>query len=214
MSLTQINKKVEIINKVENNKEEARINPGTARPGKKKWKIAAGCITGALFLTVAVVAIINLSVLKFVFLPENIVISERGESIVALRQLENSGDVKNLEVSSSAGVSFSNADESIKVTSEYDGERFRSVSGKIDAGRVNVSTMDEGKELARVMLSPYLGEDEIRAILVRYSPDIISGISGAASDNINMSFDIGNNYRVTVTGSAYDTIGFEIVVKR
>ena len=201
---------------VDSNYEEVRVSPGPEHPDKKskkkKWKIVVGCILGAFLLTVAVLIVVNLSVLKLVLSPEKIVIPEREESISVLKQLESAGDVRNLEVSSDTGeVSFFNADESIKIASKYDGERVTNISGEIDTGRVSVSTIDEGKELARVMLSPYLSDEEITAILVRYSADIISGISSAASDNINMSFDIGNNYQVTVTGSAYDTIEFNIV---
>jgi hypothetical protein len=60
------------------------------------------------------------------------------------------------------------------------------------------------------MLSPYLTNDEINAILLRYSPDIIAGVRTA---DLDLSFDIGGNYHVTATGLAHDRVGFSITAK-
>jgi len=177
----------------------------------KKGKTIIFSILGVFLLAVAVLAVVNLSVLRLVFSPGNIAISEREESIATLKRLESAGGITNLEVSDDInGVSFSSADENIRVTSEYDGARLRRVSGEINARRVHVSSIEDGKELARVMLSPYFTDAEIAAILLRHSPDIIAN---AVSGNINMSFDIGDNYHVTVTGSADDKVEVGIIVK-
>jgi len=179
---------------------------------RKKWKTIILCVLGAFFLAVAILALANLSVLKLVFSPGNIEVSELDESITTLERLESAGSVRNLEISADRNrVSFFNADESIKVASEYDGGRVRRVSGEIDAARINVSTIDEGRELARAMLSPYFNDAEIAAILLRSSPEIIANIG---SGDINMSFDIGDNYNVSITGSAYDMIEFNILTKQ
>ena len=177
----------------------------------KKGKTIIFSILGVFLLAAAVLAVANLSVLRLVFSPGSIVVSEREESITVLKRLESTGDVMNLEVSDDTGsVSFFSADENIKVTSEYDGARLKRASGEINARRVRVSNIEDGKGLARVMLSPYFTDDEIAAILLRHSPDIIAN---AVSGNINMSFDIGDNYHVTVAGSANDKVEVGITVK-
>ena len=199
---------------VENMGDNENIPDHPSGRGKKKWKIIAGGILGAFFLAVAVLAIANRPVLELVLSPENIVMAGIEESIDTLKQLENVGIVKNLEISSeTGGVSFFNADESIRVAGEYDDGRLRRVSGEIDTRRVRVATIDEGTELARVMLSPYFGDAEIAAILVRYSPGIISSLSGT-SGAVNMSLDIGGNYHVTITGSTRGVVDFNIIPKQ
>ena len=182
------------------------------RPSKrKKGKLIALCILGTLFVAVVVLIVANLSVIRLVSSPEKIVIFEREESIKVLKRLEGAGDVVKLEIADDAGsVSFSNANESIRVLSEYDGGRLRRVSGNIDAGRVGVSTVEEGRQLARAMLSPYFTDSETTAILLRYSPDIISGGWGG---DIDLSFDIGGNYLVSATGSAHSGVEFSITPK-
>jgi len=178
---------------------------------RKKGKLIALCVLGALLVAVIVLAVANLSVIRLVTSPEKIVILEREESIKTLKRLESTGEVAKLEIVDDAGsVSFSNANESIRILSEYEGRRLRRVSGNIDAGRVGVSTVEEGRRLARVMLSPYFTDAEITAILLRYSPDIISGGWGA---DIDLSFDIGGNYHVSATGSAYSGVEFSITPK-
>jgi hypothetical protein len=177
---------------------------------RKKGKKIVFCILGALFLAVTVLAIVNFSVLKLVFSPNNIAISEREESIAVLKQLESADSISGLQVSGdNNSVSFFSADESIKISSDYDGEQLNRISGEIDAGRVSVSTIEEARELARVVLSPYFNDDEIVAIFLRYSPSLIAMVR---SDNINLSFNIGDSYHVTATGSAHTGIEFSIAV--
>lgn len=188
-----------------------RTNKKYPKHSRDKGKTIVCFIVGVLFLTVAVLAIVNLPVLKLVFSPENIVISEREESIVVLKHLENVGSVRNLEVSDDmSNISFFSADETIKVTSEYDDRRLRRVSGEIDTGRIKISSVGEGRSLARLMLSPYFNDAETAAILLRYSPNIIAG---AVRGNINMSFDIGERYHVVVTESVNNKVDFGIIIK-
>jgi len=184
---------------------------GIPKRPRKKGKIIVLCIIGALLLTAAVLVVLNSSVLRLAVSPDNIAVSGVEESVAVLKNLENDGSITNLEVSGDKNiVSFFNADKSIKITSEYEGGRFRSIVGEIDAERVHVSTVSEGRELAYVILSPYFSDDEIDAILLRYSPEIIAN---AENDNIDVSFDIGNSYNVTVTGSAYAIVEFGINAK-
>lgn len=263
-------------------------NKESGKRSRGKGKIIVLCVVGALILTAAAAVIANLSVLRLVYSPDNIVISGREKTLAVLKQLESSGNIKRLEVSrggssnASSGsvgalnrggelsgnggengadssgssalnigsgessgkgaeydsfsnardsgvawggigggrndadasgtdrVSFSNANESVIISGEYDNDRVRRISGRIDTGRVKVTTIEEGKELARVMLSPYLGDAEITALLLRHSPAIISSVG---KGSINTSFNIGNNYQVTVTGSTDSRIDFTIRVK-
>jgi hypothetical protein len=178
---------------------------------RKKGKIIVLCILGALLLTVSVLAVVNFSVLRLVFSPKTIAISDREESIVVLKRLENTDTIRNFQISNeNSSVSFSSVDESIKISSEYDSGQLSRISGEVDAGRLSVSTIDEARELARVVLSPYFDDDEIVAIFLRYSPDIIAR---AGRGNIDLSFDIGDNYHVTAVGSAHTSIEFNIIVK-
>ena len=178
---------------------------------RKKSKIIFFSIIAAVFMAVAILAIVNLSVLWLIFSPDSIAISEREESIIVLKELENAGEVRNLEiVGDNSSVSFFSADEYIRVESKYDGAQLRHVRGEINTGRIHISNIEDGKKLVRVMLSPYFTDTEIAAIAVRHSPDIIAS---ALSGNINMSFDIGNNYHVTLNGSANDKVEVGIIVK-
>ena len=189
----------------------AEKNMNVQKRPRKKWKIIVGCILGVILLAVAVLAVANLPVLRLAFSPENIAVSGREKSISVLKQLESAGRIKNLDVSGDAGkVSFFNANESIKISSEYASERLMRVKGVVDTERISVSNVDEGMELARSILAPYFDDAETNALLLRYSPDIIAN---AASGSINMSFDIGNNYQVTITGSTHDKVEFSIAVK-
>ena len=187
-------------------------NKNSQKRPMKRWKLIVFSILGALLLAIAVLAAANLSVLRLVFSPGNIRISERDESIAVLKQLEGDGVIRNVDISNDmSSVSFFSADESIKVVGEYDGGRLRRIHGEIDAGQVNISSIDEGRRVARVMLSPYFADAEITAILLRYSPDIIAG--AVNSGNIDMSFNIGDNYDVTAIGSMNDKVEFGIIVK-
>jgi len=281
---------------------EKNNTEGWKRPRGKGKKIVLWA-AGALILAAAAAVIANLSVLKLVHSPENIQMSGRENTLTILEQLEKTGSIRNLNVSSGGGsnagagkiagggssvaltggidasagadesaggdgaaltdgidvsagadeslgaieyaeelddaddvlfydsdqyesldgieyaeewndtnqISFSNADESITIAGEYEGDQVRRISGEIDAGRMNVTNIEEGKELARVMLSPYLGDAEITALLLRYAPTILSQVGRGT--NINTSFDIGGNYYVTVTGSVNSRIEFNIRVK-
>ena len=176
----------------------------------KKWKIIV-CAVAALFIVAAVIAaVVYLPVLKLVFSPNSITVAEREETIATLKRLESAGGVTNLEVSDDGkGVSFFSADKSIKISSEYDGERLRRLSGEFDVGHLGVSTVEEGKEMARVILSPYLDDAEITALFLRYSPDILTAV---VNGDINMSFDI-NNYHVTATSASSGKIDFNMTAK-
>ena len=181
---------------------------------RKKWKIVVLCALCAVLGTIVVLVIFFLPVLKLAASPDKIVIAEQKKSIAVLERLENRGDIKKLEISEApdktSNVSYYSADDSIKISSEYGDGQVKRVSGDIDASRINISTIEEGREMARIMLSPYLTDAEITAILLRYSPDILANIRG---DDIDMSFDIGDNYYITVAGSASGTIGFNILAK-
>ena len=178
---------------------------------RKKVKLSVlcfFCVIGALFLAVIILAAANFSVLRLVYSPENIVISAREESVETLERLESSGEVRNLVISEDESeISFSSANESVKISSEYDDERLMRVSGNVDASLVDVSTIEEVMELARAALSPYLSDAAITAILLRYSPEIIAGFR---DDDIDLTFDIGGDYQVKVTGSARGVIDFSV----
>jgi len=203
-----------------------------SKRSRKKGRIIVCSMLGAILLTVIILAVVNRSVLKHVFSPDDIVIFDREESIAVLKQLESAGGVGNIVISGNASVvssssdandvnndsfsggvssvSFSSADENINITGEYDGARLKRLSGEVYANQVRVSSIEDGKRLAGIMLAPYFTDDVISALLLRHSPDFIKN---AMSDNINMSFDIGDKYHVTATGSANGKVNFVILVK-
>ncbi len=167
-------------------------------------------VISAAIIAIAVVIVINWSIVSLVFNPENITLTAEHEMFTQLRVLEAEGNIKDV-VTDTQGeetkTSYKTADNSISVDTLYKRGTMAEMSGAIDAGSVQVGSIDDAMELARVMLSPYLSKEEINAVLLSSTSKIISHMTESSLD---IQLTIAANYDVHITGSQFSSVNFII----
>lgn len=167
-------------------------------------------IIALVIAALATVALIYRDTLTLLLHPERIEISMLPETEAALRLLESDGSVRNLRIETSNSqttISFRSADESVAVTAEYADGQFVRLEGRINAMQTSIQTIPQAEEFAAVMLSPFFDIHEIRAVIMKFSPDIISQ---AGRNEMDMSMSVGERYTASVKGPPMETVRFTV----
>ena len=81
------------------------------------------------------------------------------------------------------------------------------MEGTICSNRSSIQTVSDAEDFAGDMLSPFFDPNEIRAIFIKFSPDIIAQ---AGRDNMDMTLNLGGNYAISIQGPPLEIVRFDV----
>jgi hypothetical protein len=188
--------------------------PDIPKRPRRTGRIVLIGILAFVLAAVAITAIIYRDTLILLLNPDRIEINRLSETLTTLDSLQEKGMIRDLDIQSGGAgteIFYRSYDGSVEVGAVYADDAIQWIEGSVWAMRSSIQTVPDAEAFAGDMLSPFFNENEVRAIFLSFTSDIVAQ---AGRDSMDMSLELGDRYTVTVQGPPMQTVRFRVAVNR